>query len=122
MSRSARLGHKTAGGSDIEAARRSDCYHHLDANLTGHQYLWWKMRKHAPRQQILVIALTGVEAAKRPKMTEMQSRKDAAIAKIAISQYLWKEPVNQDIQLDCRHSTFPLHAGMGSIAQQIINN
>jgi len=52
------------------------------------------MRKHAPRQQILVIALTGVEAAKRPKMTEMQSRKDAAIAEIAISQYLWKEPVN----------------------------
>ena len=52
------------------------------------------MRKHAPRQQILVVALTGMEAAKRPKMTEMQSRKDAAIAKIAISQYLWKEPVN----------------------------
>ena len=54
-------------------------------------------------------------------MTEMQSRKDAAIAKIAISQYLWKEPVNQDIQLDCRHSTFPLLTGMGIIAQQTIN-
>jgi len=52
----------------------------------------------------------------------MQPRKDATIAKIAISQYLWKEPVNQDIQLDCRHSTYPLHAGMGSIAQQIIND
>ena len=52
------------------------------------------MRKHALRQQILVIAFTGMEAAERPKMTEMQSRKDAAIAKIAISQYLWKEPVN----------------------------
>ena len=65
------------------------------------------MRKHALRQQILVVTLTGMKAAERPKMTEMQSRKDAAIAKIAISQYLWKEPVNQDIQLDCRHSTFP---------------
>jgi hypothetical protein len=48
-----------------------------------------------------------MKTAERPKVTEMQSRKDAAIAKIAISQYLWKEPVNQDIQLDCRHSTFP---------------
>ena len=94
MSRSARLGHKTAGGSDIEAARRSDCYHHLDANLTGHQYLRWKMRKHAPRQQILVVTFADMQAAERPEMTEMQSRKDAAIAKIAISQYLWKEPVN----------------------------
>jgi len=52
------------------------------------------MRKHAPRQQILVVTFAGMEAAERPKMTEMQSRKDAAIAKIAISQYLWKEPVN----------------------------
>jgi len=88
------LGHKTAGGADIGAARYSDCYHRLDANLTGHQYLRWKMRKHTPRQQILVVTLTGMETAERPKMTEMQSRKDAAIAKIAISQYLWKEPVN----------------------------
>jgi hypothetical protein len=79
------------------------------------------MRKHALRQQILVVTLTDMKTAERPKVTEMQSRKDAAIAKIAISQYLWKEPVNQDIQLDCRHSTFPLHAGMSSIAQQIIN-
>jgi hypothetical protein len=52
------------------------------------------MRKHAPRQQILVVTFTSMETAKRPKMTEMQSRKDAAIAEIAISQYLWKEPVN----------------------------
>jgi hypothetical protein len=52
------------------------------------------MCQHALRQQILIVALTGVEAAERPEMTEMQSRKDAAIAKIAISQYLWKEPVN----------------------------
>jgi hypothetical protein len=80
------------------------------------------MRKHALRQQSLVVTLTNMKTAERPKVTEMQPRKDAAIAKIAISQYLWKEPVNQDIQLDCRHSTFPLHAGMGSIAQQIINN
>jgi hypothetical protein len=50
--------------------------------------------KHAPRQQILIVTLTGVEAAERPKMAEMQSRKDAAIAKITIGQYLWKEPVN----------------------------
>jgi len=42
-------------------------------------------------------------------MTEMQSRKDTAIAKISISQYLWKEPVNQNIQLDCGHSSFPSH-------------
>ena len=79
------------------------------------------MSKYPLRQQILVVTLTDMETAERPQMTEMQSRKDAAIAKIAISQYLWKEPVNQDIQLDCRHSTFPLHAGMGSIAQQVIN-
>jgi len=63
--------------------------------------------QHTLRQQIFVVALTDMKTAKRPKMTEMQSRKDAAIAKIAISQYLWKEPVNQDIQLDCRHSMFP---------------
>jgi hypothetical protein len=71
------------------------------------------MRKHTLRQQILVVTLTGMETAERPKVTEMQSRKDAAIAKIAISQYLWKEPVNQDIQLDCRHSTSPLLTGYG---------
>ena len=65
------------------------------------------MCQHAFRQQILVVALTDMKTAERPKVTEMQSRKDTAIAKIAISQYLWKEPVNQDIQLDCRHSTFP---------------
>jgi len=52
------------------------------------------MSKHALRQQILIVTLTDVETAERPKMTEMQSRKDAAIAEIAISQYLWKEPVN----------------------------
>ena len=75
------------------------------------------MRKHALRQQILIVTLTGMKAAERPKMTEMQSRKDAAIAKITIGQYLWKEPVNKDIQLDCRHSTFPLLSGMGGNAQ-----
>ena len=79
------------------------------------------MRKHALRQQILVVTLTDMKAAKRPKMAEMQSRKDAAIAKITIGQYLWKEPVNQDIQLDCRHSRFPLLTGMGSNAQFVIN-
>ena len=52
------------------------------------------MRKHALRQQSLVVTLTDMKTAERPKVTEMQSRKDAAIAKIAISQYLWKEPVN----------------------------
>jgi len=67
------------------------------------------MIKHALRQQSLVVTLAGMKAAERPKMTEMQSRKDAAIAKIAISQYLWKEPVNQDIQLDCRHNFSPSH-------------
>jgi hypothetical protein len=79
------------------------------------------MRQHTLRQQILIVTFADMKAAECPKMTEMQSRKDTAIAKIAISQYLWKEPVNQDIQLDCRHSTFPLLAGMGIIAQQIIN-
>ena len=52
------------------------------------------MRKHALRQQILIVTLTGMKTAERPEMTEMQSRKNTAIAKIAISQYLWKEPVN----------------------------
>jgi hypothetical protein len=88
------LEHKTAGGSSIGAARYSDCYKRSDANLTGHQHLRRKMSKHALRQQILIVTLTDVETAERPKMTEMQSRKDAAIAKIAIGQYLWKEPVN----------------------------
>jgi hypothetical protein len=87
----------------------------------GHQHLRRKMSKHALRQQILIVPFTGVETAERPKVAEMQSRKDAAIAKIAISQYLWKEPVNQDIQLDCRHNIFPLLTGMGIIAEQIIN-
>ncbi len=80
---------------------------HLGTKLTGHQHLWWKVCQHTLRQQILIVALTDMKTAERPKVAEMQSRKDAAIAKIAISQYLWKEPVNQDIQLDCRHSRFP---------------
>ena len=67
------------------------------------------MSEHALGEKILIVTLTDVKTAERPKVTEMQSRKDTAIAKIAIGQYLWKEPVNEDIQLDCRHSTFPSH-------------
>jgi hypothetical protein len=47
------------------------------------------MSKYTLRQQILVVTLTDMETTERPQMTEMQSRKDAAIAKITISQYLW---------------------------------
>ena len=60
----------------------------------GHQHLRRKMCKHTLRQQIFVVTLTDMKTAERPKMTEVQSRKDTAIAKIAISQYLWKEPVD----------------------------
>jgi len=59
-----------------------------------HQHLRWKVSQHTLRQQIFIVTFAGMEAAERPEVTEMQSRKDAAIAKIAISQYLWKEPVN----------------------------
>ena len=52
------------------------------------------MSEHALGEKILIVTLTDVKTAERPKMTEVQSRKDTAIAKIAISQYLWKEPVN----------------------------
>src|SRR5687768_735553 len=65
------------------------------------------MCQHTLCQQILIVALTDMKTAERPKVAEMQSRKDTAVAKIAISEYLWKEPVNQNIQLDCRHNTFP---------------
>ena len=105
--RSARLGHKTAGGSTLGAARCSNLYPRSNANLTGHQHLRRKVIQHTPRQQILVVAFAGMEAAERPKVTEVQSCKNAAVTKVTIGQYLWEKPINQDIQLDCRHSAFP---------------
>ena len=46
------------------------------------------MVQHASRQQIFIVTLAGVEAAERPKVTEMQSGKNAAVTEIAICQYL----------------------------------
>jgi hypothetical protein len=74
----------------------------------------------ALREQILVVTLAGMKATERPEMAEMQSGKDTPVAKFAIGQYLWKEPVNQCIQLDCRHSAFLLLTHMGIIAHVII--
>jgi hypothetical protein len=65
------------------------------------------MVEHDLREQILIVTFAGVKAAERPEMAEVQSGKDAAVAKIAIGQDLWKEPVNQYIQLDCRHDGSP---------------
>jgi hypothetical protein len=52
------------------------------------------MTQHAPRQQIFIVTFAGMQAAERPKVAEMQSGKNAAIAKIAISQYLRKKPID----------------------------
>jgi hypothetical protein len=62
--------------------------------LMRHEHLRRKVRQHTLRQQIFIVTFAGMQATERPEMAEMQSRKDTAIAKIAISQYLWKEPVN----------------------------
>ena len=94
-------------GSSTGAAHLLECHSRSDTNLASHQHLGRKVIEHDLREQILIVTFAGVETAERPEMAEMQSGKDAAVAKLAIGQDLWKEPVNQYIQLDCRHDGSP---------------
>jgi hypothetical protein len=48
----------------------------------------------ALRQQFFIVTLAGVKTTQRPEVTQVQLGEDAAVAKIPIGQYLWKEPVN----------------------------
>jgi hypothetical protein len=78
------------------------------------------MSQNSFRQYFFVVALTNVQAAERPEMAEVESGEDASVAKVAISQYLRKEPINEDIQLDCGHSTIPLLVRVGIIAHKLL--
>jgi hypothetical protein len=63
-------------------------------HFARHEDLRWQVIEHALRQQLFIVTLAGVKTTKRPEMAEVQSGEDATVAKVAIGQYLRKEPVN----------------------------
>ena len=92
----------------------------LRCYLAGEQHLRRKMLHDALYQHIFVVTLTGVQAAKRPEVAQVQLGECPTVAKIAIGQNLWQEPVYQYVQLNYRHNRIPLMTCAGATAREVI--
>jgi hypothetical protein len=66
----------------------------LGGYFACHEHLWWQVIGNALRENIFVEAFPGVQTAKRPQVAEVESRETTSVAKFAVCQNLWEEPVN----------------------------
>jgi hypothetical protein len=66
-------------------------------HLARHEDIGREHGWNAPRQNVLVVALAGVEARERPQIVEVQPREHTPVAEFTVSKNLWEELMDDNV-------------------------